>query len=260
MKKKIITTILAAAMLVAKATTAHAANVGQDSALNGCVVTVNDWTTPAVFSGGRDWPITTWYFYGEDGQVLGSIDGSAAMSITQSVSSSNITWETWFADVFNEYRENASSIQPKDESTFESESSISEGKDYAPVTPILTRPQVDFDAESLAMKVIELTNAERESHGLSPLAIDEELMELAQIRAKEVSQKYSHERPDRTTVVVLGCGENVGAKSTAEKQVDSWMSSKGHRHNILLERYETIGAGCFKAENGRIYWVEVFSD
>lgn len=260
MKRKIITTLLAVAMLAAETTTAHAANVGQGSALMDCAVTVNDWTTPAVFSSGRDWPITTWYFYDEDGQVLGSISGSAAMSITQRASFGNITWGTWLADAFNEYREDAGKLQSKNEITSEPKSVISEEKGSAPVTPILTRPQDDFDAEDFAMKVIELTNAERKSCGLAPLAIDEELMELAQIRAKEVSQKYSHERPDGTTVVTLGCGENVGARTTAEKQVNSWMNSEGHRRNILLDRYASIGAGCFKAENGRIYWVEVFFD
>ena len=181
------------------------------------------------------------------------------MSITQAISPSDIAWETWFADAFNEYRESAAYTHPNDEKIFGSGSGKTEESDFTPTIPNIIKPQDDFDAENLAMEIIELTNAERESHGLAPLAIDQELMKLAQIRAEEVSKKYSHERPNGTTVVDLGCGENVGARATTEKQVESWMKSEGHRRNILLERYKVIGAGCFKAENGRIYWVEVFS-
>lgn len=255
MKRKVIAAILASAMLATATAKAYAAG----NPLDRCSVTVYDWSTPATFSAGKNWPITTWYFYGEDGQVLGSISGNNAMSITQATSPGNIAWETWFADAFNEYRENAASTHPNDENTFESESSKSVENGFTPTIPNLARPQDDFDAENLAMEIIELTNSERETHGLLPLPIDQDLMELAQLRAEEVSKKYSHERPDGTTVVVLGCGENVGARATAEKQVESWMKSEGHRRNILLERYKVIGAGCFKAENGRIYWVEVFS-
>ena len=54
MKKKIIPTILAAAMMAAGATNAYAANP-----LDGYDITIYDQTTPAVFAAGKDWPITT---------------------------------------------------------------------------------------------------------------------------------------------------------------------------------------------------------
>lgn len=54
-------------------------------------------------------------------------------------------------------------------------------------------------------------------------------------------------------------GENLGAKVSAEKQVTSWMSSDGHRANILREGYHRIGVGCYLAENGKRYWIQVFS-
>lgn len=113
--------------------------------------------------------------------------------------------------------------------------------------------------EDEALEVIRLTNIERENRGLEPLEIDDDLMALAQIRAEEVSIKYDHERPDGTRVVQLGYGENVGAKASAEKQVTSWMNSEGHKKNILLERYHKIGVGCYRLDNGKHYWVQVFS-
>ena len=110
-----------------------------------------------------------------------------------------------------------------------------------------------------AQEVIRLTNIERENHGLEPLPVDEDLMELAQIRAEEIREKYSHTRPDGTTVVDLRCGENCGQDSSAKEQVAAWMNSDGHRANILLDRYHHIGAACYRAENGNLYWVQVFS-
>lgn len=115
--------------------------------------------------------------------------------------------------------------------------------------------------EDDALEVIRLTNIQRESRGLEPLETDDDLMALAQIRAEEVSVKYSHERPDGTRVVKEhpGYGENVGAKATAEKQVTSWMNSEGHCANILRERFHRIGVGCYRAANGNHYWVQIFA-
>jgi len=229
MKKKIITTMLAAAMLTLGATNAYAA-----SPLDGYAVTIHDQTTLAVFAAGKDWPITTWYFYDTDGDVLGSIGNDAVMELAeQHREQESINWEYWLPQAFNEYR--------------------GVGAD------IVISEQTGFDAETLALEVIELTNAERRKYGLHPLEVDDELMELAQIRAEEVSTKYSHERPDGTRVSKTHrCGENIGARKTAAIQVEKWMASEGHRHNILLERYKSIGVGCYKSETGRIYWVQIF--
>jgi len=235
-KKKMIITMLAAAMLTAGATDAYAANL-----LDGYDITIYDQTTPAVFAAGKDWPITTWYFFDKDHNIIGSMSGKDSLTIAQQYENVNPNgrWEFWFADVFNDYRN--LNEEANTELTIESE-----------------EKQIR-DTEEWAMEVIELTNAEREKHGLHPLEVDEELMELAQIRAKEVSTKYSHERPDGTRVVKThGCGENVGAKKSAEKQVASWMNSEGHRTNILIERYKSIGVGCYKADDGRTYWVQIF--
>ncbi len=237
MKYKIIAAALAAAIMAGSAIPAYAA---QENALEGYPVTVHDASTPAIFAGGKDWPITTWYFYDANGKVLGGISGQTATAIMQAYPSGNIQWEYWLADAFNDYRETGIRI---------------------PAKPTQIRPSVStegFDAEKLALEVIELTNAEREAHRLEPLPIDDGLMELAQIRAEEVSRKYSHERPDGTTVVDLGCGENVGARKTPAIQVEKWMASEGHRNNILLDRYKSIGVGCYQTKSGKIYWVQVF--
>lgn len=231
MEKKIISIMMAGAMVATGATNVYAANP-----LDGYHVTVYDKIAPATFAAGKDWPITTWYFFDENHNIIGSMSGKDSLTIAQQYESTNPDgrWEFWFADAFNDYRRLTDAGSEPQE---------------------LSIP----NTENRALKIIKLTNAEREKYGLHPLEVDNTLMELAQIRAEEVSAKYSHERPDGTRVSKThGCGENVGAKKSAEKQVASWMSSEGHRTNILLERYRSIGVGCYQAENGRTYWVQIF--
>lgn len=110
-----------------------------------------------------------------------------------------------------------------------------------------------------AEEAIRLANQERENNGLDPLPTDDDLMELAEIRAEEIREEYSHTRPDGTNVGTYRCGENIGRQYSASEQVSSWMDSEGHRANILLDRYHHIGAACYQAENGNCYWVMVFS-
>ena len=83
--------------------------VNEGTIFEGYEVKVSDWTTPAVFSGGRDWPISTWYFWGPGETVLGSISGSVMDKISRKYAAStnydpDIDWSTWHADAFNEYR------------------------------------------------------------------------------------------------------------------------------------------------------------
>ncbi len=84
-----------------------------------------------------------------------------------------------------------------------------------------------------AEEAVRLANQEREAHGLEPLPVDDDLMALAEIRAEEIRDSYSHTRPDGTNVGAYRCGENIGRKISASAQVSSWMNSEGHRANIL---------------------------
>ena len=112
-------------------------------------------------------------------------------------------------------------------------------------------------------EAIDLINAERVKAGLNELEIDDDLMEMAAIRAKEMSEVFAHTRPDgsdwRTIFDEFGwtdynySGENGGSgKATAEQQVKSWMNSSGHKANILNEQYTKIGVGFYKN-----YWAMI---
>jgi uncharacterized protein YkwD len=118
-------------------------------------------------------------------------------------------------------------------------------------------------------EVFNLVNEEREKAGLEPLERDDALDKAAAIRAEEFSRLFSHTRPDGTGFyTVLGVEKNYNyAKnggSSGENptdQMQGWMNSKGHRTNILdlnEKGYTKIGIGAFQADNGKMYWCQLF--
>ena len=122
--------------------------------------------------------------------------------------------------------------------------------------------------EAMADRVIELVNQERTSHGLQPLLKHDGLMVAAAARARELSQRYSHTRPDGsecfTILWHLGidygyAGENIAmGQRTPEIVMNDWMNSSGHRANILNENYDCIGVG-YTMVDGYPYWVQLFT-
>ena len=54
-------------------------------------------------------------------------------------------------------------------------------------------------------------------------------------------------------------GENIAyGYSTAERVMEGWMNSSGHRANILKNNFTDIGVGYASDSRGRIYAVQVF--
>lgn len=117
-------------------------------------------------------------------------------------------------------------------------------------------------------QVVSLVNEERMKAGLAPLEKSDDVTSAAAVRAKELTSSFSHTRPDgsayRTVLEQSGisfrsCGENVAyGYRTPEAVMSAWMTSEGHRANILNEGYTDIGVGYF-TDGGRGYWVQVFT-
>ena len=112
-----------------------------------------------------------------------------------------------------------------------------------------------------AQSVVNQVNRERAKQGLNALRIDPALTAAAQIRAREIVEWFSHTRPDGTrwsTVSSRAYGENIAkGQKTADKVMAAWMSSSGHRANILRANYGSIGVACVKSGNV-YYWVQLF--
>lgn len=117
-----------------------------------------------------------------------------------------------------------------------------------------------------AIKVVELTNKERTANGLKPYIMDSTLMELAMIRAAEMKgiKSMTHTRPNGEPGsriiydawgIILRTGENIAhGQSSAEDVVAQWMTSPGHRANILDKYFNRMGAGMCDG-----YWVQLFA-
>lgn len=121
--------------------------------------------------------------------------------------------------------------------------------------------QAEGFLDGYASSVVDEVNMERASRGLGTLRIDAELTRAARVRAQEIAQKFSHTRPDGTkwrTVSSSAYGENIArGQKTVDKVMAAWMSSQGHRQNILRASYGSIGVACLKV--GSIYyWVQLF--
>lgn len=126
---------------------------------------------------------------------------------------------------------------------------------------VTSTAQNGTELPNMAYEVVQIVNRDRAAQGLSPLSIDPELSAAAMVRAKEITRKLSHTRPDGnswSTVSDKAYGENIArGQKTAEKVSAAWMSSTGHRKNILNSRYGSIGVACYKV-NGIYHWVQLF--
>ena len=122
-------------------------------------------------------------------------------------------------------------------------------------------PRTGASRTDLASRVVEQVNAERAKQGLSPLRVNAELTRAACVRAGEIVQRFSHTRPDGSawnTVSGAAYGENIAmGQNSVDKVMAAWMTSQGHRENILRASYGSIGV-CAYAYDGVLYWVQLF--
>ena len=118
-----------------------------------------------------------------------------------------------------------------------------------------------------AQAILILVNAERKKAGVKALTLDSTLCKAADVRAAEIVQSFSHTRPNGKSfsTAVNGkyntLGENIAAGyKTPQDVVNAWMSSAGHKANILNPNYTKIGVG-YADPNGAYccYWTQIFA-
>lgn len=133
----------------------------------------------------------------------------------------------------------------------------------------ITPTPAPVNAEAMASEVIRLTNIERAKAGRSALIYNASLQRGAMMRAKEISIKFSHERPngESFTTILNECGaghisgENIAAgQKSPELAVKAWMNSQGHKLTMLNKENLYIGVGFYQDADGRYYWVQSFAD
>lgn len=133
---------------------------------------------------------------------------------------------------------------------------------------------------SLAQQVLTLVNQERANAGLAPLQLDTQAERAGLCHSEDMFGRnyFSHTTPEgwspstRLTMTgasgFSGVGENIAlGQTTAQEVMNAWMSSAGHRANIL-GNFTHVGIGvrappppgCTTCgpPGGLTYWTQVF--
>lgn len=133
--------------------------------------------------------------------------------------------------------------------------------------PSATAAQTAAPASTDTARVVELVNKERSKVGCSPLTVNAKLTKAAQDHSKDMAahRNMSHtgsdgsspeDRIQRAGYNWSAYGENVAyGYSTPESVMAGWMSSPGHKRNILDCSFKEIGVGL--AQPGD-YWTQDF--
>jgi uncharacterized protein YkwD len=126
------------------------------------------------------------------------------------------------------------------------------GKQAKPQPRVANKP-VTPELHPLESAVIERTNNERTRRGLRPLALDFGLLTSARRHAAWMTQRRSLQHTNQPVAENIAMGQN-----SSVEVVSDWMSSPGHRANILNASYSRIGVAAYTASNGQVYWCQQF--
>ncbi|PSL41104.1 putative YkwD family protein [Planomicrobium soli] len=115
-------------------------------------------------------------------------------------------------------------------------------------------------------EIVTLVNKERAKAGLKALAVDTQLSKVARLKSEDMYKlkKMSHsgtygspfDMMKKFGITYRAAGENIARGYRSPQEVmKGWMSSPGHRANILNKRYTHIGVGHVASGN---YWTQQF--
>lgn len=130
----------------------------------------------------------------------------------------------------------------------------------------------DYTTTSLSaqeQKMLEMLNSERQRQGLSALTPDPELSRIARIKCEDMrdNRYFAHESPIYGNMAKMlrtfgypynGAGENIAHHANIAKAHAAFMSSTGHRGNILGSQWKKVGIGICLDANGFVYVTEIF--
>lgn len=131
-------------------------------------------------------------------------------------------------------------------------------------------PIVPDNVRDLETEVIRLVNIARLDNGLNALFEDINLSNVARVKSKDfvTNNYFSHNSPTYGSpfdmlkafgIKFSAAAENIAnGQKTANEVMNSWMSSSGHRANILNANYNKIGVGVARDNNGNLYWTQMF--
>lgn len=130
----------------------------------------------------------------------------------------------------------------------------------------------DYNTNSVSAQeqiALKLLNNDRIANGLPALSMDPVLSELARIKSNDMrdNRYFAHESPTYGNAsAMLGTfgyafnavGENIAHHATVEKAQAAFMSSDGHRRNILSSSWTKVGIGVSVDAQGYVYVTQLF--
>ena len=134
----------------------------------------------------------------------------------------------------------------------------SNGDDY-------TTPSISVQEENAFI----LLNQDRIANGLSALTLDPVLCEIARLKSRDMHENnyFAHTSPTYGSASDMlrqfgysfnAVGENIAHHATIEKAQAAFMSSTGHRRNILGSQWTKVGIGVWKDSQGFVYVTQLF--
>lgn len=129
-------------------------------------------------------------------------------------------------------------------------------------------------ANAVERRAFEQTNAARVENGLAPLVWDPELCRMAREHSEQMALQgyFSHETPDGLQLKERArangilhfrvIGENIaynkGYDDPGGFAVERWLTSSGHRANMLYPGFQASAIGSYVAADGSTYLTQVF--
>lgn len=130
------------------------------------------------------------------------------------------------------------------------------------------------DATAIERRAFEQTNLARVENGLAPLAWDAELCRMARAHSERMALQgfFSHETPEGLQLKARAhaggilhfrvIGENIaynkGYDDPGGFAVERWMTSSGHRANMLYGGFQASAIGSYVSADGSTYLTQVF--
>lgn len=114
-----------------------------------------------------------------------------------------------------------------------------------------------------------LLNQDRGANGRSALELDPALCDLARLKSRDMylNHYFSHTSPTYGSAAQMlsaygyaftSVGENIAHHATVEKAQAAFMSSSGHRQNILGSQWTKVGIGVWEDSQGFVYVTQLF--
>ena len=143
----------------------------------------------------------------------------------------------------------------------------------APSATQTPAPGDDYTTQSVSaqeQKMVNLLNQDRKYNGRTALTLDPELCRIARIKSADMRDNnyFAHESPTYGRVGEMlkrfgysysAAGENIAHHANVDKAQAAFMSSQGHRANILSTTWTKVGVGIVQDAQGYIYATQIFA-